>query len=264
MIQILRRNTEGVYAKWLIAVGLLIIVLPVLYGLFIKDSYALVDPMDHFTLMLSNLLPLTFPLLVTLLGAQCFAEVLADRYLFYTATRTSLRKYLASHGAVLMATAFAVFFLAVLLAWVVAFLVEPALGNTTYYGAEGTGTVAEPTQRHTFTQLVSLSPLVYGMVYAVWVGACAAVFALLGMLLLLVIPHRFVALSLPFVGYQVVSFVLAVLGLEAFVPSSVVFPFNIIQQPLWTPFVPLVALIALCAILVAKVHARPEEIQGLA
>ncbi len=65
-----------------LAVVLLLFASPALFGWWLVSDYALVDRYDHFTLALSSLVPLAFPLLTTLLYGLYFSqELLAGAWL---------------------------------------------------------------------------------------------------------------------------------------------------------------------------------------
>ena len=105
------------------------------------------------------------------------------------------------------------------------------------------GGVENPPGVSTFDQLLVYGPFVYGFIYSLWVGINGILYATLPLILCLILDHSFVALSIPFVWYQGMSFVSAVLGISKFAPLYTVFPYSIIQQELWTVFVPFPILV---------------------
>jgi hypothetical protein len=69
---------------------------------------------------------------------------------------------------------------------------------------------------------------------------------------LIIMPNRFLALVTPWLINEALTFVLAVVGLEAISPNAFL-PFNLSQLSLGTPFLPLAALTAAVAVLIAVV-----------
>ncbi len=90
----------------------------------------------------------------------------------------------------------------------------------------------------TFSQLLSAGDYIYVLIYSLWVSINAVVYSTITYLLLHLIRSSFIALLLPFLFYHIFNFISGVLGVPEFSPISTIFPFNIVQQPLWTVLVP--------------------------
>lgn len=80
--------------------------------------------------------------------------------------------------------------------------------------------------------------LTYGLIYSLWVSVNALVYSTIAFMLLLVVDNPFIALSAPFLYYHIFNFITGVFATPWFSPLSTIFPFNIIEQPLWTVLVP--------------------------
>jgi hypothetical protein len=249
-------------------VGVLIaalLVLPSLYGTVISGGYALTGPADFFTLILGGVLPLIFPLLAVAVYAVPFSHQLSNRYLVYTRTRIDIRRNLAAKAMTNLILAFVVFFLVAFVPFLWAFVLEPSLGvvdeyRQSLFGPDGLP--ASPSANSTFSQLLTIGPWAYGIGYSLVLGLNGAIYASLGFLLLFLIPNRFVAIALPFVGYNIVTFVLAVLGIPQFSPAMV-FPFNLIQFPMWAPFVPFTVLAVLALALAVYIQRNTHRLDVL-
>jgi hypothetical protein len=249
------------------AIASAIIATPAIFGYMTRASYTLVDELDLFSLMLSNLLPLTFPLLVVALYLPRVSDEFSNNFVNVARVRSSVSSYLGVKVATGALVAFVTFSLAVLLAGLLAFWIDPALGLTKFrpeaMGMNQEALMVESLTRYTFSQLLASSPLVYCLVYAAWVGLNAAIYIVLGLLALALIENRFVALAAPFLVYQLANFTLAVLGFEEFGISTSIFPFSINQQPMWHPVVPLAATVAVAAIIWSYMRFREFDTSGL-
>lgn len=224
--------------RWLVAA--VIVALPTAYGLTIRDQYALVDAQDLFTLMLGDVMPLTFPLWVSLLYQPRLLDEWANSFTRGVRTRMPMRTYLASRAAVAATWAAGVFSTMVVLAWVAAFAV---------FGSSGM-VQASPVpvaERFTFSQLYAVSPVVFITVYAAWVGLNAAAYGVLSTAASALIGNRFIALVTPIAFYLVAGFALAVLRLEHIGTATSIFPFSIVQQPIGYALVPLLGVLVLAA-----------------
>lgn len=250
-------------SSWL--TGLLVVamlVVPSLYATKISDAYALYGPTDFYTLILEGFaLPLIFPLLAVALYVAPFSTQLSNRYLVYTRTRADIGRTLVSKACANATLAFVVFFLTGFVPFVWAYLLEPAFGLITYY-TDTLNPAASAQDATTFSQLLAYGPWVYGLGFSVWLGLNGALYATIGFLLLFFIPNRFLAMSVPFVAVNVVGFVMAVLQVPQFAPGSVM-PFNLIQFPIWVPFVPFTVLAALAAAAAAYVHRNTHRLDVL-
>jgi hypothetical protein len=250
-------------SSWL--TGLLVmamLVLPVVFGTNISDTYALYGPTDFYTLIMEGLaLPLIFPLLAVALYVAPFSTQLSNRYLVYTRTRADIRRTLVSKACANATLTFVVFFLTGFMPFVWAYLLEPALGLITY-NTEALDPAASAQNLTTFSQLLAYGPWAYGLGFSVWLGLNGALYATIGFLLLFFIPNRFVAMSVPFLAVNIVGFVMAVLQVPQFAPGSVI-PFNLIQFPIWVPFVPFAVLAAMAAAAALYVHRNTHRLDVL-
>ena len=112
-----------------------------------------------------------------------------------------------------------------------------------------------------FSQLWTLSPALFVVVYCLWVGVVSAVVAAACTTLTAVIRNPFAALISPFLLWTAANFGLAVLGLEAF--SLPPFRFHIQQQPVWTEFAGLGLIVILVVALYVFIASRRFQSAGI-
>lgn len=204
------------------------------YGWWRVGEYALVDKYDHFTLSLSNLLPLAFPLVTTLLyGLYFSAELTAGGWL-YRQLRIGRRRYISRHFFRAGALGFMAAVLMVLCVGVVTLWITPSNNLIQYFPSSGG---LPPAQRFTFSQLLEISDVVFLIFYSLWVGFHAALYGICSVIAQIHIGNRLVALALPAIVEFLVDYVLAVLGLENWGMIPAAFPFNLRQGSIFEPVV---------------------------
>lgn len=230
-------------------VGIIILATPVLYGIVLADTYALVDPFDHFDLAISNLLPLLFPLLATFLYGLSFSAELVSSYWMPAHTRLGRVQYVTRHVFRAAFIGAAVFFTVIAIWGVYTMMIAPALELIVYYPRNGT---LPPAERSTWTQLMTYGPLVYFAGYGAWVALHGAIYGALAVTVLINVPNRVLALLLPFVAAFVIDFVLANLGLGSWGAIPTVFASNLTQGPLWVPILCTLPIVAIAAWLYAR------------
>ncbi|PKU50961.1 ABC transporter permease [Lysinibacillus fusiformis] len=217
----------------------LIIILPVwIQYLIIHEGYYFTDNIDLYGRLLNGIGAMIFPILVLFVFADTIIHERNNNYLTYTKIRIDFNIYLNAKIIVNALLSFGVSFLYAFLPFLFAQYINPQFAFITNIGDSGNmpGTV-------TFDQLLVYGPFMYGFIYSLWVGINGVLYATLPLILCLILDNSFVALSIPFVWYQAMSFVSAVLGISKFAPLYTVFPYSIMQQDLWTVFVPFMFLL---------------------
>ena len=230
------------------AVVLLLFASPALFGWWLVEDYALVDRYDHFTLALSSLVPLAFPLLATLLYGLYFSQELSAGAWLPLQLRRGRRGYLLRHLGRAAALGFVVGAVMIAIVGVLTLWATPKFGWVTYFPDPG---ARVPVERFTFAQLLPLGDAAFLSSYAAWVGVHAALYGMLGVLALVNVSNRLLALALPAVGQFLIDFLLAVLGLARWGMIAAVFPFNLRQIPLHVPLISTLAFLLIVAALAA-------------
>lgn len=231
-----------------------------------SQEYRLKDWYDYFTFTLEGGLPLTFPILTILIFVASFSGEVKDRFLTYTRMRRPIMKtiYLKLSANILLT--FFLYSALIFICFLFAYYIEPHLGIVKFdpsYGLTKEEIAVSNITRHTFTQLLNHGVFTYATLYSCWLGANAALYSSIGFYFVLLIRNRFLALTLPFVIYLVGSFTLLSLGIEDFRPNNALFPFDRVQAPIWTAFVPFFALLVILACLSIYVHKNHKDIESL-
>ncbi|WP_236611110.1 ABC transporter permease [Halalkalibacterium ligniniphilum] len=233
----------------------ILIVIPTIRFYTIKEGYQFSDPIEVFQEMVSTIISLLFPALAIIIYLPSFLQEQKNNFISYTRTRTSLNTYLLSKGIINACLTGIVMFLLVFLTFVFAVYVEPHLGIIYYSPIDENSVIP----RVTFSQFLSYGDLTYGVIYSLWVSINAVVYSTIAFMLLLIIENPFVALSAPFLYYHIFNFITGVLAAPWFSPLSTIFPFNIVEQALWTVFVPFsFLLIVIIGLYIFAIRNRKE------
>lgn len=154
----------------------------------------------------------------------------------------------------------------ILVCFLFAYYIEPYLGIVTFdplYGLTKEEIAINNITMHTFTQILNQGVFTYAILYSCWLGMNAALYSAIGFYLVILIKNKFLALSLPFIIYLVGSFTLLGLGIEDYRPNNALFPFDRIQAPIWTAFVPFLVLLLVLIGLIIYVHKKHTDIESL-
>ena len=250
--------------RWLI-LCLLIMLVPFLYFLVIKNNYEFKSSYDVFTFLCSNYIPLFFPILAVLVYSVSFSREIKHRYIVYERIRVPIIKLLRVKFFTNVVITFCAFFIFIYGYFIFAYYIEPALGlvnyNQTFFSLNNTTLEAYTYQQNTFSQLTKYGDFVFGIVYACWVALNAAAFASFAFLLLLVVEKTFLALSIPILLYLLQSFIAGSLGMVKYQFIQSIFPFDYVQQPIWTSFVPLSLLLGVCIVLSVYIYFNRNRLE---
>lgn len=227
-----------------------LVIITISYNLYRIDQYALINRLDFFSFNMSSFIPFLFPLFTVIIFAQPFSNEFTNDFIFYTHSRIDLKDYIHNKLVTNSFVVFVSFFATIFLIFIFSYYIEPLFDLVTYQPEQLIGLSTQEVLRYeesmfTFSQLVTYSPLLMGVIYSFWVGLNAVVYSTMAILTLLLIENTFIALSIPFLFYHISSFVVAVLGFENFLFDATIFPFNIEQQSLITIFPPFVIVVAL-------------------
>ncbi len=228
------------------------------YFLLRYQGYTFTSEYDVFTFFFDSFVPILFVVFSILVYTGAFAQEISHRFIVYTRLRISIKKILAIKFTTNFILTFSVFFIFIFSYFAFAYYVEPSIGlvkfDQNFFSLNHT-TVEEYTlTQNTFGQLFKYGTLVYGLTYSLWVAFNAALFASLAFLLVLLIDNKLLALSIPFGLYVIQSFFMGMLGMIQYQFYQTLFPFNYMQLPIWTSFIPSVFLIFLCLILLVYLN----------
>jgi len=250
MNQLIRKDVKDIFSFKFILIWFALIITPIVYNLIRVKEYSLLDPLDFYTLIISTILPLFFPIVVVIIYLVTFSRQISNNFILYTRLRIDIKKYLGAKFITNAIVVFFVMFSSVFIPFIFAFYIEPLLGIIVYEpensGLSTSELIKNTYQRYTFSQLLEYGSFTYGFLYAVWVGVNSVIYTSLGFFALLLINNRFLALSIPFLLYHLGSFIIAVLNYPMLLLDASIFPFNITQYPIWIVCLPLLFLFLVC------------------
>lgn len=233
-VELKRANTKRNLIIW----AGIIILLPFIRFISIKDAYQFFEPIEVFQELNASILPLLFPAIVVFLYLPSFIDEIKNNFIQHTRSRIHLYTYLLSKGLMNAFICGAVMFVMVFFSFLFSLYAVPNMNMVEFHQA-GTYDVV-PTV--TFSQFLVYGNIAYGLIYSMWVALNAIVYATIAYLLILLLNNPFIAISAPFVFYHVFNFVTGVLQIPQFSPLSTIFPFNIQEQGIWTIFIPFTVL----------------------
>jgi MFS family permease len=239
-----------------------------LVRLFGTAGWDLRGNFDVFSMFMSSpLLYLLFPLYAVFLSCLRLYRELGHRFASNTRSRVRLESYIFAKLLVAGGTSFVVFFCLTFSLFVLAFYVWPIIGNPSIepsgYHLTAATAIADSFSASTYSQLLELGPMAFGVLYSLWVGFCASVWSGLGMAALLIVKNRPVALALPFVIYFAQTVVMQLLGDSrgSFVAST--FPFGLDQTTILAGVTPTLILATIVAVVWIGLLRRLPLVDGL-
>lgn len=237
------------------------------FAVYRSQNYTLRDWLDYFTFTLDGGLPITFPIVAVLVFVASFSGEVKNRFLTYTRMRRPILETVCIKLTANVILTFSFFFVLIFISFLFAYYVEPHLGIAKYepegYGLTKDTIVADTYTRRTFTQLLQYGVFTYSLLYSFWVGINAALYSAIGFYLVLLMRNRFLALTLPYIVYLIVSFTLSALGMETYRLNYVIFPFDHAQNSIWTAFVPFLILVAVLVSLILYVKRNTAKVDSL-
>lgn len=234
-------------------VALLIVVIPPVLGIISAPAYSFDHWMSYFTVMFDGV-GLIFPLLVALLTQPKLLDEWSNTYALATRLRVAPAAYFGVRVIVSGILASVVFFALTAVCFAAARL-------TYIHPGPEVPLVAPVETRYQLSQLWALSPVLYMVVFCLWVALVAGTVAVACTLFTAVISNKFVALAAPLILWFLANFGLAVLRLEAFALPP--FRFHIRQQPVWTEIAGWAAILLVVGALYAFVHRRDYQTAGI-
>lgn len=249
------------FVSRLTVVWLLIVVFPVYWVLSRNALYAY--PLSAFGTAMSSPVSLALPLIAVAVYLFRFSREMESRFVVYTRTRRNIVQYLAEKATANAIAVFIVFFLYAAISFIAIVWVAPAAGWLQFdlagYGIH----YASPDEFVRLSELWAVSPALYGLAYAIWCGINGSIWASIGFVALLLVPNRFVALSLPFGACIVLTAALSLLGLDVFSPYPLWILFGYTQSAAWTALAPLGLLAVVGGTLLLVTLRRSPHIDAL-
>ena len=209
--------------------------------------------------IISGYIPLLFPVILIIVYLIDFTKEQKNNFITYTRARITLTTYILSKGLTNAIITGLNIFLMIFLSFVFAVYIEPNYIKVIDYTQTSQLSGPSSSYKVTFYQFLPYGELTYGLVYSLWVTLNAVVYSTISFLLLLILKRPYIALSVPFLFYHIFNFITGILGYPKFSPISTIFPFNIVQMPLWTVLIPFTFLFVVLVLLFFKVIRNKEE-----
>lgn len=216
----------------------IILVAPLIQFLTVYNTYQFFTPINVFEKTVSSIPSMLFPALAILVYIPTFVSEYNNNFLTYTRPRIDLKKYLIVKGIVNAMLSGIALFLMIFITYILIRFIEPFFGIINYAPMSQFNTKII----NTFSFVFGDNPLLYVLMYALWVGLNASLYATCAYILILSLENVFVAITIPFLMYHIFNFVSGILSSPEFSPLSTVFPFNIVAQPIWTVLVPFLTI----------------------
>lgn len=217
----------------------IILILPSIRFYSIKEGYLFFDSIAVFQETVSTIIPMLFPVLTIVILLPSFLQEQRNNFISYTRVRVPLNTYILSKFLINAILTGLVTFLLIFIPFIFIVYIEPHLGIIFYEPKDQNSY----TPTYTFSQFLPYGEITYGLLYSLWVSINAILYSSISFMLLLILSNPFVALSIPFLFYHIFNFITGVLNIPMFSPLSTIFPFNLVQQPLWTVLVPFSVLL---------------------
>lgn len=229
------RSQPTVRTVGTVVLAVLMVVVPLAYGLQSASHKGYPSQIAVFSRILITPFMFLFPLMAALLGSRRMYSEVGHRYSSLLGSRTGMRRYLVGRLVRSAALPFFCFFVYAALAFVIAYFVWPELGNpgvdSSNYGMTSAQADRAEVADTSYSQLLQVGPLVYGVGYAAWIGVSAAVYSVAAVLCLVIMKNRLAAIAVPSALYLAQSVIMiALVGPQSTVVYSV-FPFGLTQLP---------------------------------
>jgi hypothetical protein len=243
--------------NWVQVVVVAVLVLIYVYVVFPEDGLlggqrvVLRDRVDVFSELMNTPFIQLSPVFIVFLSCTRYARELGKRFVSTTRSRVRIESYVLAKLVIGCGTVFVVFFAWTFLAFVVAFAVWPILGDPSIsphgYGLTTVTAVTDSFGRFTFSQVLASGSWTFGLLYSIWVGFAASVYAALGIAALTLIPMRPVAMAVPFLVFFGESVAAQLVGLPYAALELSMFPFGVVQQSILVGVAPtLILALAVC------------------
>jgi hypothetical protein len=245
-----------------------VVVANVVYGLAQVPNTAFLNHVALFGYMLTTPLTPILPIVAALIGCLPMYTAVGHRFVANTRARMSVRTFLSIKLIGAFAMVFFTFFLVAFIPFSLCFYVWPAIGdpgiNPEVYGMSTAEAALAELGEYSYSNLLAINPLVFGLGYSLWLGVGAATYAGLGVAALVFVPNRNVAILLPFIVYLLQTVVSGLLGEPHLGLLYSLLPFGLQQTTVLAAAAPQLALLAIVAIIWGRIALRANREPRLA
>lgn len=243
-------------------------VIPFFYFFINYNNYIFRDSLDVFTFMFEGIIPMLFIFILVVFYLGSFSRTIDNSFIVYSRMRAPVEKILISSFFCNIIISFLVFFTFTFNMFVFAFLIEPFFSFITFmpevYNLDASSVILDSYTRHTFTNLLAINAITFGLLYSFWVGLHAVLYATIGFFMVILLDKQLLALISPILLYIIGTFTTGLFpSLLPFRPLDVIFPFNIAQQPFWTSLVSMAFLLLICIILLLYTINKKNSLENL-
>ncbi|AHI57241.1 hypothetical protein ACP0AK_06420 [Listeria ivanovii] len=241
---------------------------PTLYILSQANNQTYLHWLGLYSNSVGSFQALLFPLFIVILTIPKLSTKLSNKFISYVRIRKNIYQYL---GATMISNAIIVFvgsFLLVFIPFIITYYIVPIFGLIGYQPESmGLNTVAainnDIATNDALSFLINVSPLFYAIVYAAWVGFNGILWYIVSWCLLIIKNNIFLALSIPFVVYQIAHFLFSLLGVPQFGSLISIFPFNFEKVPVWNMLLfPMLLIVGVISMLI-YIYKNIEKMDSL-
>lgn len=241
-------------------VAIVIAIMPATYVALASPSYLSADAFQYFTLSITNLFPLAFSVLASLLYVPVVIQETRNSGWMPIMARRGRRGYVLLHALRAAAWGMAAFGAAIVVSALWSFLLVPSLGWVTYIAD---GALRPPEEQMTFSQLIAHGMPVFVVFMVAWTALHGALNAALCAMVALHLPNPFLAVLAVPVTLFVLNTVLSMVGLEAWTTDNAVLPTALAQGPMQVPMVTTGILLVVVSVSVGVASRSSELPRGL-
>lgn len=213
--------------------------------LMIRKGYIFYNTREVFEESIQGFISMLFPILIMGVYANGYIIEYKNEYIKYNQPRVDVWKYIKSK---LLINSILTFIVGALMIIIPYFFCRVIVAR---YGLVELTPITEmmSPRDNSLSFLLKYSNGLYILVYTIWGGVNAVLYANMGMLISLHKKNTFIALSIPILFYHVGNFFFALIGFARFSPLVSIFPFNVTKMKVSNFFVPFIIILIINIIL---------------
>jgi hypothetical protein len=262
-----RGNSHSKFRWWKLAVSAVLILGPTALGIFETSNGVFRDELDIYSQFMISPFMLVFPLLICVVSCSGVFSEFQRRYVVNTRSRMDARRYLFSRIIGSSVAAFAIGFASAAFPAVVAFAVWPRVGDPridpSVYQLNAATAMTDAVTRYSFTDVLVHGTGVYGLAYSAWVGIIAAGLAATGVLSLVLMKNKVLAMLVPMLIYFTETLLASFASRPQLGLMFSAFPFGLEQQPLLVAALPGILLVTGVTAVFIRTISRAPTLESL-
>jgi hypothetical protein len=247
-----RREFRSTFRWQLIPLAFAVIVLPLWFGVSGVAGSAFRSNFDIYQQFMNSPIDVALPIFAVLLGCLPTYWNVRHRFASNTRTRMPVRRYVLLRIATSTVIPFCTLFLWSFISFIVAYYVWPDLGNPgvqpSVYEMTSGQAILDSYGSVSYSEFLQYGPLVYGLLYSVWLGLGGALYAAIGVLALIYLRASTFALTIPLIIYVGETIIATLLGNPHGALLFSLLPFGVTQTDPLDAAMPTLILAALASI----------------